>query len=201
MSFNKLRELVLKLVPELTEKELNAMEKKARFLALKKGEHLLNAGEVATEVAFICKGSLRNYVVIEDSVNEATNTFSFENMICSSSNSLFNKTPSLESIQAIENCELLIIKQEDLEFLYTKYHRCERLGRIFLEQIHLEQSIRLRWFIEQNAEERYNSFLKYFAEYHHRIPKYLVASYLGITPESLSRLRQNQKKTTIAKKQ
>jgi CRP-like cAMP-binding protein len=199
MSFSKLKDLALQLVPELTEKELNAMEKKTSFRVLKKGENLLNAGEVAKEVAFICKGILRNYVVVENSVNEATNNFAFENMVCSSCTSLFNGTPSLESIQAIENCELLIMQLDDLEFLYNKYHRCERLGRLFLEQLLVEQDFRLRWFIEKNAQERYNSFLEHFAECHHRIPKYLIASYLGITPESLSRLRQSQKKTLPTK--
>ena len=190
--YNIFTTLALTLVPDLNEKELKAIEKKFIPRFLKKSEHFLKAGETANELAFICKGVMRTYVTLEDNV-EATNNFAFENMICSSAASMIGRTPSIESIQAVEPCELLVIKIEDLEYLYQKYHRCERLGRMMIEQLLIEQDNRLRWFIEKNAQQRYDSFIEYFSENHHRIPKYLVASYLGITPESLSRLRKGQK--------
>ncbi len=192
--YDSFKKLALSFVPDINEKELKAIEKKFKPLSLKKGDYFLKAGQFANEIAFIYKGILRTYVTLEDGVTEATNNFAFENMICSSAASLIEKSPSFESIQAVEATQLLVISSEDLEYLYQKYHRCERLGRIFVEQLLVEQDYRLRWFIEKNAQQRYESFLAHFANYHQRIPKYLVASYLGITPESLSRLRQQYKK-------
>ena len=191
--YTHIREVVLQYVPDFTEEELNAIEKNFYHKSLKKHEYLLKVGEVANEVVFINKGIMRNYVPVPNK-GQITNYFAEENMFNTSSVSFFTRNPSFEAIQAIEHCKILAIQYDSLQQLYNQYHNWEKLGRLFVESILIEQDFRLRWFIEQSAQERYEKFSQNYPHLLQRVQQYHIASYLGITPESLSRLRSRSQK-------
>lgn len=194
--YTQIRNVASQFISDFTKEELDLIEKHFYPKKLGKNEHLLQVGEVAKEVFFIYKGIMRNYVPISKK-GHITNYFAEEGMFNTSAVSFFTQQPSYEAVQAIEPCEGLAIQFENLEALYDQYHNWERLGRLFLQAILIKQDLRLRWFIEKSAIERYEAFLKTYPHLMQRIPQYYGASYLGITPESLSRLRsRNQKVST-----
>ena len=101
-----------------------------------------------------------------------------------------NNTPSSINIKAIEDTELLVVKQQDLNDLYNRISKTERLGRVLIEQAYLkivQQSIDLQVF---TATERYENLLHKFPEIFQRVQLYHIANYLGIASKSLSRIRK-----------
>ena len=196
--YTHIREVVSQFVSDFTKEELDLIEKNFYPKKLGKNEHLLHIGEVAKEVFFINKGIMRNYVPVVNK-GQITNYFAEESMFNTSAVSFFSQQPSYEAVQAIEPCEGLAIQYEDLQKLYDRFHNWERLGRLFLQAILMQQDLRLRWFIEKSANERYESFLQTYPHLMQRIPQYHIASYLGITPESLSRLRSRSHKISADK--
>jgi CRP-like cAMP-binding protein len=125
-----------------------------------------------------------------DNGNEITTDFAFEGDWVTVNHSRLNNTPSLINIKAIEDAELLVIKQQDLSDLYIKIPKIERLGRILIEQAYLkivQQSVDLQLL---TATERYENLLHNFPEIFQRVQLYHIANYLGIAPKSLSRIRK-----------
>jgi len=196
--YTHIRKVVSQFVSEFTKEELDLIEKNFYPKKLGKNEHLLQVGDVAKEVFFINKGIMRNYVPVVNK-GQITNYFAEESMFNTSAVSFFSQQPSYEAVQAIEPCEGLAIQYEDLQKLYDRFHNWERLGRLFLQAILMQQDLRLRWFIEKSANERYEAFLQTYPHLMQRIPQYHIASYLGITPESLSRLRSSSHKISADK--
>jgi len=89
----------------------------------------------------------------------------------------------------IEDCELAEINYDDLQLQYSKYPECERAGRLIAEDLFMHLSSRNASFLLQTPEQRYYQFLDECPDIVTRIPQYMIASYLGITPEALSRIR------------
>ena len=120
---------------------------------------------------------------------EVTIDFAFEGDWVTSNESRLQNTPSLINIKAIEQTEILVIKQQDLAILYTKIPELQRLGRILMERSYVkiaQQSIELQTF---SAKERYESLLASHPKIFQKVPLYHIANYLGIAPKSLSRIR------------
>ncbi|MDR6560631.1 MULTISPECIES: hypothetical protein [Arcicella] len=155
---------------------------------LKKGGFWVKKGEYNADVAFINKGMLRSYF-IKDNV-DITYDLSFEDQIITSTSSYSQGLPSIDYIQAIEDCDLCAITKINLDFLYSHSPKWERLGRVLYENYTVQQEIRLRSFISETARERYEALSKHKPELLRRTPQIYLANYLGITPQSLSRLRR-----------
>lgn len=172
---------------------LNDVEQKIiceRFktLNLKKGDYFLQEGEVSKHVGFLHKGLVRYFV--HKNEQEATFEFTKEGEFVSDYQSFNTQTPSLQNIQAIEDCELLIITQPDLQFIYQNTPSGNLLGRVILEHRFDVMVRQLMAIYMQNQEERYHYFIKNYADLAQRIPQYMIASYVGIQPQSLSRIRK-----------
>jgi CRP-like cAMP-binding protein len=99
--------------------------------------------------------------------------------------------PSIESIQAIEDCELLVISRKDLLGLYEGDWKWQQVGRVVLEEHYMHQEDRLISMLRQQASERYRLFAEANPEIIQKVPLHHIASYLGISPETLSRIRKN----------
>ncbi|MFC0183777.1 cAMP-binding domain of CRP or a regulatory subunit of cAMP-dependent protein kinases [Pseudarcicella hirudinis] len=173
---------------ELNNEEVKEFASLIYTKKLKKWEFLLEKGMVAEEIVFIRKGVLRQYYSLGE--NEWTFEIEAESGIVTNQYSYLLQCPSLDNIQALEETFLEVIRVEELKKLYDKYHKFEKLGRLLSEQLHFRASMRNRSLISDSALTRYQKLKKQRPEIFERVPQYHIASYLGITPQSLSRLRK-----------
>ena len=155
---------------------------------LKKGEFWVKKGELKSDVLFVNKGMLRSYFL----KNEVEKTFdlTIENQIVTFTESYSYGLPSSDFIQAVEDTYLSIISRESLDNLFAQSAKWERLGRLIYEACTIGQEIRLRSFIAETAQERYEQLYKNQPQLIQRTPQIYLANFLGITPQSLSRLRR-----------
>ena len=156
---------------------------------INKNGFFLEEGQTCDYVGFLNRGVLI-YSQTMDNGNEVTTDFAFDGDWVTNNLSRLNNTPSLINIRAIENAELLIVKQQVLSDLYSRIPKLERLGRVLIEQAYLKivrQSIDLQLL---SAKERYENLLQKFPEIFQKVQLYHIANYLGITPKSLSRIRK-----------
>lgn len=159
---------------------------------------LLHAGEVCRFEAFILKGCIKSYFINKDG-QEVILTFATENWWVSDIASFQDERPSRMWIETMEDCELLTIKPEDKEALLKKFPFLERMFRLLVQRHLAAYQERLFGNIALTAEERYDEFLKKFPALPVRVPQHQIAAYLGISPESLSRLRNKKRQKRTAK--
>lgn len=152
-----------------------------------KKEHLLEEGKHCDFVAFITDGAFRFYNVIDGVDNEIG--FFFSDDFVSNYRSFLTNTPSEHYIQALKDSTVLILPKDKLFRLYDKYKNAERLGRIIAENLFLDVVKRLDSFQYATPEDRYQALVKRNSKLLQEIPQYMLASYLGIKPETLSRIR------------
>ncbi|MGH1365375.1 MAG: Crp/Fnr family transcriptional regulator [Calditrichia bacterium] len=145
-------------------------------------------GDIANTVGFVAEGAFRNYVV-KDGV-EIVRYFIFENDFVSEYKSFLTKQPSQEYMQVIEDAKLLTFTDKDLQALYDAYPIWERYGRLISEGLFVLLSQRINNLLLESPEERYLSLLRETPEVFQRVPQYMIASFLGMTPETLSRIRR-----------
>jgi len=156
--------------------------------SFRKGKLLLKAGEICDHIYFIKKGAVRGF--IRDGAKDITTWITAENEIVSSISSLDMKEPAQENMQAIENCELLALTYSDFQDLYIKFPEFNILARKLLQKYY--QDAERRAFIARvtKAEKKYRLFLIRYGHLANRIPLKYIASFLGITLETLSRVRK-----------
>lgn len=158
---------------------------------VKKKEFLLKAGEVCDWEAFIVEGCVRVYHMDENG-SEVNLMFAVEDWWVSDLGSKIDNRPAELYIQAMENCEILVIRSSDKEALYDKIPAFERLFRQLLERALSALQHRFVTTVAQSAEQRYEDFLKRYPDLPNRIAQHHIAAYLGITPEFLSKIRRRR---------
>ena len=160
---------------------------------VERGEYLLKAGDICRNIYFIRKGAIRGYV--KDGTKEVTTWITTENEMATSIRGLNQQEPSLENIQAIERCDLVAATYETLNYLYDNHIEVNIVGRKLLERYYRDAEERA--FISRipNAGKRYRHFLETKSNLSNRIPLKYIASYLGMTIETLSRIRSASQKT------
>jgi len=188
---NKIQNLKKSIEPiiSLTDDELstfcNAFENKS----IKKNEFILKEGQVCDFIGLLTSGVLI-YIKTMENGDEVTIHFAFEGDWVNNNLSRLSNSPSKIQIKAIEDSEILIIKQADISDLYLQIPKIERLGRILTEQAFIkfvEQTIE---FQTLTAKERYEELLKNHPSIFQKVQLYHIANYLGIAPKSLSRIRK-----------
>jgi CRP-like cAMP-binding protein len=155
-----------------------------------KGSFLLKTGEICNHLYFIRKGVIRGY--IKDGSKEVTTWITPENEMVTSIRGLNLQEPSLEYIQAIEDCDLVVADYADLNFLYQNYIEINIVGRKILEQYYKDAEERAFICRIPNAAKRYRHFLETKGAMANRIPLKYIASYLGMTIETMSRIRSKK---------
>jgi len=186
--FNKIKSNIDSIV-SLTDEELSIFCDSTAVKMLNKNDLFLEEGQICDYIGFVNQGVLI-YFRSMDNGNEVTTDFAFEGDWVTINQSRLNNTPSSINIKAIEDAELLVMKQQDLSDLYIKIPKIERLGRVLIEQAYLkivQQSVDLQVY---TATERYENLLRKFPEIFQRVQLYHIANYLGIAPKSLSRMRK-----------
>lgn len=175
---------------QLTEDEKEVSRKFFTPKKLRKRQYLLQEGDVCKYVAFVEKGLLRSYTVNERGQEHITQ-FAFEGWWISDQFSFLTGEPSIYNIDALEDCELLLLSKSSEDELLEKIPKFERYFRILLQNSLIATQKRLVSSLSQTAEERYNELISVCPEtLPHRIPQHMLASFLGITPETFSRIRR-----------
>ena len=155
---------------------------------LRKHQYLVQEGDVCRFEAFINKGSMRSFSV-DNKGYEHVVLFGIEDWWIGDLYSFFTQTPSRYNVEALEDSELFCLDKPSLEKLYSEIPKFERFFRILIQNAFIAQQQRIIANMSQSAEERYNDFINRYPQFEKRFPQYNIASYLGIKPESLSRIR------------
>lgn len=158
------------------------------IIKVKKKEKLLKIGQISKSIYFVYTGAIRSFH-LNPKGDEVTSWLLFENEIAISVFSFFSQKPSFEEIEALEDCVLLRLNIDKLQQLYVDFPSFNYIGRILTEQYYIrseEKAISLRTL---TAKERYNQLLKKRPDIFKRVSLGHIASYLGITQHTLSRLR------------
>jgi CRP-like cAMP-binding protein len=159
---------------------------------LAKDEYFLEIGKKSNEVAFVQSGVLRMFH-LDNNCKEITHYFPLQNTFVTSHTSLNSQIPSTEGIQAITPAELSVISKENLELMYHKVPATKELGRKATENIVAEMSKRITILINSSADKRYEAILENNPILVQTVSLQYLASYLGITPQHLSRIRKKIK--------
>ncbi len=186
--FEQVKAYYQKLVPSVKEEEWAVIQEKFTIQQLKKGEYLTRNGEVSRCVSFINKGLLRMYYIVEG--KEICTGFMRENEYTSSYASFLTRQPSAENIDALEDCELINLSYTDMQSVYQSHPVFEIFGRKIAEMLFIMISSQASRLLTMDPEERYQSVAVYQPFIIQRVPQYMIASLIGITPEHLSRLRK-----------
>ncbi len=176
-------------IVSLNKDEITTLCSVLSLLSLKRDEYLLTEGQVCDFIGFVNTGVLI-YFKTKESGDEVTTDFAFEGDWVNVNLSRLANVPSTLSIRAIEECEVVMLKQKDLNDLYQRIPKLERLGRILTEQAYInivDQTVELQI---HSAKERYENLLKRHPKLLQKVPLYHIANYLGIAPKSLSRIRK-----------
>lgn len=157
---------------------------------LKKGEYLLTNGAVCRTDNYVVEGALKAYYINSETGNEEILFFAIEDWWASDLYSFQKQIPSIYNIQAVENSKLLQITHESFQKMLTEIPKLERFFRIILESYlgTLQRKIILNQVYD--AKHRYLDFLEQYPLIAERFPNYLIASYLNVSPEFLSRIRK-----------
>lgn len=178
---------LLSLYPNTNLNELAELTEQFIVDKFDKKQVILKAGEVSDSVYFIIEGLVRIYYLKEE--KEITNWFIKENMIFAATYSILTGNNNYSSYEALEDTYVLKIKYSVLESFYTKYHSLEHLGRRIIEVYYGTFMKKTYDVLFLSAEERYQLFVRDQSDILNRVPLRYVASFLGITQETLSRLR------------
>lgn len=172
----------------LTEEEFNFCKTLFFPKKLRKKQYLLQEGDVCKYVLFVEKGILRTYATDEKG-NEHILSFAMEGWWTADLYSFLTDEPSLYNIEALENCELLLLTKSSWNILLEKIPAFERYFRIIIQNNLIAMQRRLLGSMSETAEEKYTKFIATFPTCIQRVPQHMIASYLGISRETLSRIR------------
>lgn len=175
----------------LSDEDFSAILKYFKIIEFPKKKNLLTEGKICKSNYFVIKGCLRLFFINEKGV-EQTVQFALENWWLSDFTSFSSQKPATFYIQTVEKCELAALDFSSQEKLLKQFPKMERYFRLVHQRAHAAYQFRIKHLYAVTREELYHSFNKLFPEFVQRIPQYLLASYLGFTPEYLSEIRNKR---------
>ena len=176
----------------LNSDEKSLLEKRVTQRRVKRKQKILQEGLVCKFYSFVVEGCMRMYSIDNKGV-EHNIQFAAENDWIADIGSFHSDKPSKLFIEAIEPSLLLQIEKQDLYFLYRSVPKLDRIFKVIIENKFIELQTRVLQNISSTAQERYQSFLEQYPQLALRLPNTQIASYLGITPEFLSKMRSDRK--------
>ena len=193
--FSKYKAFMQKYI-SLNSTDWDIIKSKLKIEYLKKGEIIHNIGDVSSKIMFVNSGLARTYILDE---NGKDNTWAIHfndensymtNLFIGDYESFINQTPSKLAIDALEDCEVVVLNYEDLEFLYDNTKIGDRFGRLVNQEAYtyLHNSIIIRQI--KTEKERFENFINATPYLLEKVPQYHIATFLGITPQHLSRLKK-----------
>lgn len=154
-----------------------------------KNQVLVHQGDICKSLYFVEQGMGRSYYLNENG-KEITQWFFGVGKFMTSADSFFQQTPSLYYLEVLETSVLYRISKEDIDKLFAKYHKMEKLGRMVTVEMLTKLGNKLNAIQFQTAKERYDYMLAEFPDIAYQVPLGHIASYLGMTQETLSRIRK-----------
>ena len=149
----------------------------------------MQEGDECKNIAFVEKGALREYSV-DDKGNEHILQFALEGWVISDLYSFMTGEPATYNIDALEDCELVLITQQAQEEIMKRVPKYETFNRMQITGAYLAMQKRITAMISHSLEDRYLEFTRIYPDIVQRVPQHMIASYLGLTPETLSRVRR-----------
>ena len=175
----------------LTEQESGIIESLFKSRKFRKHQYILQEGEITRYETFIVKGVSRIYE-IDEKGQEHILQFGLEDWWVGDLYSFLTETPTTFNIDCLEDTEVLQISKTDLETLYGQVPKMERHFRLIIQNAFIASTRRVSATLSKSALERYEEFLRQYPQIEQRVPNHQIAAYLGITPQSLSRIRSQQ---------
>lgn len=185
--FNQLYNVVSRMLP-LSQREWDLFAGSFVYRSVPKKFRLVSVGDISREAYFINKGATRLF--FEKEGEEVSANFMFENNFVASLESFLLQVPSRQAVDTLEDCELLVLSKQRLEELIAKHAQFNLFSKAIAETAFILLQRRASSFILDSAEERYMNMLQQRPEILERVPQHMIASYLGVTPVSLSRIRK-----------
>ena len=168
--------------------EFEVCESLFRYKKFRKHQYILQNGDISRHETFILSGCTRTYEV-DDSGQEHIIQFGMETWWVGDLHSFLTNSPSRLNIDCLEDTEVLQILRTEMEKLYDKVPKLERFFRILIQKAYIASMDRIYSNLSKTAHERYQEFIEKYPLIEQRVPNHQIASYLGITPQSLSRIR------------
>jgi signal-transduction protein with cAMP-binding, CBS, and nucleotidyltransferase domain len=180
---------VMKQMIDVSEEELNDFLSQAIIKTFKRQEILSRPNSIPNEIFFVNKGIIR--VLITDSEGtEHTIHFGLENQFITDYSNFIQKLPSNYCLQTLEETQVVILPRSSIEWGYRNLKEGQKMGRLIAEYYYIYQDERIKNNYVKTPKERYDSITEVFPNIHNRVPQHMIASYLGITPIHLSRLKK-----------
>ena len=173
----------------LNQKQIELISKKARELDLPKDAFFSEAGKIARQFGFLTKGVIRVYSN-DDKGKEVTKYFLEELSIVTDLKSFDNKIPATVYLQAITDCKIIVFSKQDWEELRTTITEFDNIINKIISKVMFQKVERLSALVSEDGSTRYLNFLELYPKLVNRIPLSYIASYLGVTQSSLSRIRK-----------
>ena len=174
---------------ELTPQEEKELLARFKFREYLKNQFVTKAGDINKHVNFVVKGCLKVFY-LDDLGNEHIINFAVENWWTGDLKSFLTQTPAYYHVQCIEDSVLAHVSYDDMEELYVLVPKLERLFRIITQNAYVNSQKRITEYQRLTAKEKYQSFKNDYPQFVERVPQYLIASYLGMTPEFLSSVKR-----------
>ena len=178
---------ILKEKVEISENDWKFIESKLQIATLKKKDFLTETNAIEQKIYFILEGVFRIYIELPE--KDVTSDFGFPNKFISSYSSFLTQTQSVACIQSLTKSKVIFITREDLDEIYKNTSCGESIGRVFAEEFFMYKSKRELSFMKDSPTERYLNLFKEQQNLIQEIPQKYLASYIGITPQALSRIR------------
>ncbi|MGQ7946587.1 Crp/Fnr family transcriptional regulator [Flavobacterium sp. WC2509] len=188
--YNQLAQFIRDKV-SISEEELDSILPFFKMISVKKNEFLVSHGELGHQLYFVDKGCLRIFFINEEG-QESTRHLAFENHLAGAVISFITNIAALEYVQVLEDSQLLYIERKDFFYLLEKYPIWEKFYRHYLEYAYVTNTNRLMSFVTMDAKTRYENLLKERPIVVKRLPNKVVASFLNISQETLSRLKSKK---------
>lgn len=175
---------------EISEQDFERFSSLTKTIKVKKNEFFINEGNIAKYIAFVHVGILYSYS-IDDKGDKHVVQIALENHWISDLFSFITEEPSLFNVQAIETSEITLISKENFKKACNTIPAFERFFRILIQNAYVSSQRRVSRIYGNTAEERYVKLIETHPKIIQRVPQHYIASYLGIKPQSLSRIRKN----------
>jgi signal-transduction protein with cAMP-binding, CBS, and nucleotidyltransferase domain len=182
---------VIKQMISISEEELNGFLDQAITKTFKRQETVSRPNAIPNEIFFINKGLIRVIVTGNDG-NEHTVHFALENQFIADYSCFMQKQPSLYTLQTVEETEAVVLPRSAIEWGYKNLKEGQKMGRLIAEFYFIYQDNRIKNQYARTPKQRYDSITDVFPNIHNRVPQHMIASYLGITPVHLSRLKKTE---------
>lgn len=175
-------------VIDLNDQDVSILEKHVKVRKYLKNQYIVQQGDVCKFESFIVSGCAKTFF-IDPEGNEHVAMFAIENWWTADLGSFIAQAPADYNVQCLENTTVVQFSFDDLQYLYTAIPQLERFFRLIIQNAYVASQKRLVQNFSLSAKERYLFFQKQYPEIEQRVPQYLIASYLGITKQFLSKIR------------